>query len=88
MSVSYTALNVFKTSTRIGLDPDDQVCEFIKMLDGKVSSWQVISPTSNSRVLYYEMEDGRQAKQVEGSALEARNEQLGEIKKIKKRLEK
>jgi hypothetical protein len=88
MSVSYTALNVFKTSNRIGLDPDDQIKEFVKMLDGKITSWQIVCPTPTQRVLYYEMEDGRQAKTVEGSALDARSEQIGEIKKLKKEVKK
>ena len=88
MSVSFTVLNVFKTSNRLGLDPDEQVREFVKMLDGKISSWQIVCPTPTQRVLYYEMEDGRQAKQVEGSALDARSEQLGEIKKIKREVKK
>jgi hypothetical protein len=87
-SIVYTNLNVFKTSTRATIDPDDQVIAFIKLLDGKISSWQIIAPTPNQRILYYEMEDGRQAKQVEGSAMEARLEALGELKRIKKETKK
>jgi hypothetical protein len=89
MSISFTKLNVFKTSTRdIGLSPEEQIQEFVKLLDGKISAWQVISPSPNYRVLYYEMEDDRPAKQVEGSQLEARLKSLGEIKKTKKVKEK
>lgn len=89
MSISFTRLNIFRTSTRdIGLSPDEQIIEFVKLLDGKITNWQVISPTSNYRVLYYEMEDDKQAKQVEGSQLEARLNSLGEIKKTRKVKEK
>lgn len=89
MGLSYTAMNIFKTSSRnLDISPDEQVISFIKLLDGKISSWQIIAPTPNSRVLYYEMEDGRQAKPVEGSQLDIRNEMLGEIKKVKKIKEK
>lgn len=84
MAISYTSLNIFKTSTRGDISPDDQIVEFVKLLDGKITNWQVVSPNQNYRVLYYEMEDGRKAKQVEGSQLDARREVLGEIKKIKK----
>lgn len=84
MSIMFTSLNVFRTSTRSDVDPDTQVTEFVKLLDGSISKWQVIAPSSGVRVLYYEMEDGRQAKPVKGSQLEMRNAQLGEIKKIKK----
>jgi hypothetical protein len=89
MGMSFTQLHIFKTSTRnLELTPDEQVVEFIKLLDGKISSWQVVSPSSNQRILYYEMEDGRQAKQVEGSQLDLRTEMLGEIRKTRKVKEK
>ena len=84
MSVSFTSLNVFTTSDRIDLSPDLQVIEFVKLLDGKITNWQIVAPSPSKRVLYYEMEDGRQPKQVTGSQLEARAEQLGEMKKIRK----
>lgn len=84
MSVSFTSLNVFTTSDRLDLSPDLQIVEFVKLLDGKITNWQIVSPSPNKRILYYEMEDGKQAKQVTGSQLDVRMESLGEIKKIKK----
>lgn len=67
------------------LSVDEQIVEFIKLLDGKIkSNWQILAPSAQTRVLFYEMEDDRAPKKVEGSAIEMRSEIADQIKKTKR----
>jgi hypothetical protein len=84
MGLEFTRMNVFKTDSKQALDVDTQIVEFIKLLDSKLATWQVIAPTANQRILYYELEHGEKPKKVTGSALAQRLEHLGEIKKTKR----
>lgn len=84
MGLEFTRIFSFKTDSTLPLDPDDQVTEFVKLIDGKIKNWQVLAPNGNYRILYYEMVDGASNKQVDGSQLETRLTMTSDIKKAKK----
>lgn len=78
MSLAFTKLHIFKTSNKIPVDPDMQIVEFIKFLDGQIKeNWQVLSPSPSQRVIYFEMKDSSEARLVEGSMEDMRNMALG-----------
>lgn len=78
MSLEFTNLHFFKTDSKIKVNPDDQIRQFITMLKGTIkSNWQVLAPTPDSRVIYFELEGQRSMPEhVKGSGFEARNEMM------------
>lgn len=79
MGLQFTNLHIFKTDRTIPVDPDLQITEMVKRLEGAIkSNWQVLAPTPDTRVLYFEMEDAREKPRlVEGYGEELREMQLG-----------
>jgi hypothetical protein len=90
MALEFTKINIFKSNSKIGLDPDLQVAELVKYLEGKIkSNWQVLAPSPNERIFYFEMEDGAKPELVDGYQKHLRDLALGEKqrKPRKKRIE-
>jgi hypothetical protein len=68
------------------MNVDDQIIEFVKMLDGKIkTNWQILAPSASTRIFYFEMENEQKVKITSNSQLSLR-EELGETKKKGKKL--
>ena len=82
-SLDYTGLNFWKTTSRLDLDVDLQIGQFIRSLQGKIKeNWQVLAPSPNVRVIYFEMQEGAsKPKQVEGYQEHIRDLQEGNVDK-------
>ncbi len=75
MGLEFTNLEyrTFQNDAMANLSADMQVAHFIQSLKGKVAKWQILAPTSATRVLYFEMENGAAAEQVTGVQESLRN---------------
>lgn len=90
MGLSFTSIHFIKSDPEINVDPDIQITDLIRMLEGQIKeNWKVVAPTPNSRVIYFEMQDGMDKPEfVQGSAKDARKAMTGQkatSKRIKKR---
>lgn len=76
MGLEFTEIFIFKTDSKLAIDPDDQIVQMVKMLDGELKTWQVLAPTPSNRVLYFEMKDGKRPSKLKGSAETTRKQMV------------
>ncbi len=64
------------------MSPDEQICYLVSKLKGVIkSNWQVIAPTPEKRIIYFELQSGGvKLEMVQGYMEYLRNLQLGEKK--------
>jgi len=89
MGFEFTALQCLKTVKGSTLDPDLQICEMVKRLNGRVKKWFVLAPTPLTRVLYFEPDEGfKKLEPVKGSETQVRAAALGRDSLTKERKRK
>ncbi len=66
----FTNLHVYKSNPELEMDADEQVMLFITSLTEPIKpGYQIISPTPETRIIYFEMENNGIPKLVKGSLL-------------------
>lgn len=63
----YTQLFKLESDSKLKMPVDEQICYLVSMLKGTIMNWQVIAPTPEKRIIYFQLEDGSKIDFVKGS---------------------
>ncbi len=69
---SFTQLHKLESDSSVKMPPDEQICHLVSLLKGQIRNWQVIAPSKNKRIIYFELEEGSKLEFVKGSMKELR----------------